>query len=102
MSRKTQKEMFQLIETWQQSGLSQREWCLQHDISVSGLQYWIRRFKKSKQVPDVSDDPGFVQLVVPSRNSSSHLPWCELRMADGVTLCFHQPLSADFIRSLLR
>ena len=42
--------MFELIEQWQQSGLSQKAFCEQHSIRYYVFQYWYRRYRKQHVV----------------------------------------------------
>jgi UDP-N-acetylmuramoylalanine-D-glutamate ligase len=45
-SRKTQQEIEQLISGYQESGLSRREYCEQHKIPVTTLDYYRQRHRK--------------------------------------------------------
>jgi len=42
--------MFELIEQWQQSGLSQKAFCEQHSIRYYVFHYWYRRYRKQHVV----------------------------------------------------
>jgi transposase-like protein len=50
--RKNQKyskeEMYQAIELWQESGLSQRKFCSSENLSVKTFSYWLRKYRKEK------------------------------------------------------
>ena len=37
------------IERWQQSGLSQKEYCKQHELTFSSFGYWRARLNRSKR-----------------------------------------------------
>lgn len=39
------------IEEQRSSGLTQKQWCDEKGVSVSGLRYWIQRLKKEIQKP---------------------------------------------------
>lgn len=41
---RTEAKMFPLVEAWQHSGQTQKVFCAEHDLSVSGLTYWLRRY----------------------------------------------------------
>ena len=99
MLSSNQQQMFDSIGQWQRSGLSQKAWCEQNNITYSSFHYWYRRFRNQQpgNKPVTGDD--FVQLLVQDRSSGS--PWCELELGKGQKLLFHQPVSAAFIRSLL-
>jgi hypothetical protein len=51
---------------WQASGQSQREYCLQHELQLSGFTYWRRRLRNPDPVP------GFVPVRLDDCVSS---PW---------------------------
>ena len=36
---------------WQQSGLSQRDYCKQHKLTFSSFGYWRKRLKTSESIP---------------------------------------------------
>ena len=51
-NRRTEEEWFQLIQECRTSGLSDKEWCRQNNVSLSNFYYHIRRLtKKACQVP---------------------------------------------------
>jgi hypothetical protein len=46
---KLQEQMFQLVEEYQQSGRSQKEFCSQQGISLAKLNYWISKYRQERQ-----------------------------------------------------
>ena len=40
--------MFQAIELWQESGLSQVKFCSGEKLSVKTFSYWLRKYRKEK------------------------------------------------------
>lgn len=99
MSTSNQQKFFENIIRWQQSGLSQKAWCEENDIAYSSFHYWYRRFRNQQAGNKQKSADGFVQLMVEDR--SMGIPWCELVLSSGQRLFFHQPVPAEFIRSLL-
>lgn len=99
MSTSNQQQFFEGIIRWQQSGLSQKAWCEQNNVSYGVFHYWYRRFRNWHSENKVDAKDGFVQLQVQDRLTGT--PWCELVLANGQKLFFHQPVPAEFIRSLL-
>jgi hypothetical protein len=99
MSSINQQQMFNSIEQWQRSGVSQKAWCAEKDVPYSVFHYWYRRFRNLHPENKKSATDSFVQIKVPDHWSG--IPWCELVLTNGQKLIFHQPLSAEFIRSLL-
>lgn len=99
MQKSNQQKMFESINHWQQSGLSQKAWCENHNITYSTFHYWYKRYRN--QHGDISPkDPaeGFVQLLVGDDPGSG---WCELVWGEGRKLVFHQPVSAEFLKALM-
>ena len=44
--RRTEQEQYDMIMECRQSGLSDHQWCLEHDINPGTFYNWIRRFRK--------------------------------------------------------
>jgi hypothetical protein len=99
MSTSIQQQMFDGIQQWQRCGLSQKAWCEQNNVSYGVFHYWYRRFRNQHSENKVDTKDGFVQLQVQDRLSGT--PRCELVLANGQKLFFHQPVPAAFIKSLL-
>ncbi|WP_299735738.1 hypothetical protein [uncultured Endozoicomonas sp.] len=55
VQRKQLQELWQQrVNNWQQSGLSQTEWCKQHQLNIHQLSYWKRKLSQqpeSKIIP---------------------------------------------------
>jgi hypothetical protein len=90
-----EEQMFERIGHWQQSGLSQKSWCKQNNIAYATFQYWYKRFRSAAEQEPVND---FVPLII-DRASASY--WCELIGTGGKRIVFHQPVSAEFLNTLM-
>ena len=44
--RRTEQEPYDMIMECRQSGLSDHQWCLEHDINPGTFYNWVRRFRK--------------------------------------------------------
>lgn len=55
------------IETWRQSGKSQREFCEERGIPLSTFQWWRKRLRE--QTEQDREDPGFVEVALRPRQS---------------------------------
>ena len=44
--RRTEQEQYDIIMECRQSGLSDHQWCLEHDINLGTFYNWVRRFRK--------------------------------------------------------
>jgi len=99
MQLTVQQKMFKGIDRWRQSGLSQRAWCEKNNVGYGTFHYWYRRYRQIEPpVPCAGD--GFVRLMVEEEAGSSG-SWCELVLADGRRLVFHQAVGADFLNLLI-
>ena len=103
-SSEAEQQMFTMITCWQQSGLTQKDYCEQHSIRYHVFHYWYKKYRDAQ----LSDkQPGFVPLqvtppssatVVTTPSSAAHT---EIILPDGRRLLFHQPVSADYLKALI-
>ena len=74
MSQTTREHKNQLwtdrITSWQQSGLSQRAYCEQHQLVLGTFVYWRSRLKKLK-AGDLADKPSFLPVTIKQKNHDS-------------------------------
>lgn len=78
------KEQYQLIMQCRQSGLSDHQWCLEHDIHPGTFYNWVRRLRQN---PD---------LIIPERTEPQTL-WNFPFMALLCGFLMEQILSCLFI-----
>jgi hypothetical protein len=89
------EQMFVSIASWQQSDLSQKEWCRRQDIAYHIFHYWYRIYREEHSQTD--HDNSFVKLSVkPEANAS-----CEVVFTDGTKILFREPVTVQFLKSLL-
>jgi hypothetical protein len=89
------EQMFTSIASWQQSDLSQKEWCRQQDIAYHIFHYWYKAFRNEH--PQPGNDNSFVRLSVkPEANAS-----CEVVFNDGTKILFREPVTVHYLKSLL-
>jgi hypothetical protein len=91
-----QEQMFNHIEQWQQSGLTQKAFCQQTDLPYHIFHYWYKRYRHQESPPGSS----FIKLDI-SQGVSYSLPQAELILPDGKRFLFHQPLSIDYLKALI-
>lgn len=101
-SEETQQQMFSMIGCWQQSGLGQKAWCEQQSIRYHVFHYWYKKYK-DMQLSD--EKAGFIPLHLPSSAAPIIPPpagaHTEMVLVDGRRLLFHQPVSADYLKTLI-
>ena len=83
--------MFDMVERWQASGLSQARFAIQEGCHLAKLQYWIR---KHRTPIDQSND--FIQIGgLPGAN-------IHLRLPNGVELSLSAQTPAAYLKSLIQ
>jgi len=81
--------------SWQQSGQSQKQFCLQNKIGYHVFHYWYKVYRDRQ--PATSG--AFVSIdIAPQHQHQAHV---ELHLIDGKRLVFHQPVSAEFLKALI-
>ena len=88
-------QMFHHIKQWTLSNLSQKDYCLQHQLTYHSFHYWYKRYKNNDQSTPVTS---FIQLQVQPKTLQ---PLVELLLADGKRILFHQLVSSDYLKALI-
>jgi len=82
------------IKGWEQSGLSHRVYCRQHQLALSTFYQWKKRLSgNSFSSSEPSTLPEFIDLSVPSipLSNQDNLSWdIELSLGSGVVLRLSQ------------
>ena len=73
--------MYDLVEQWQQSGMSQKQFSAEHNIKLPTFMYWVKKYRMNKQ-----DDPGFARVELSQHNFSSTTARIEIALADGLVV----------------
>lgn len=93
--RFTPDQRRQIVESYQQSSLTQSQFAAQAGISVSGLQQWLRQAAKAK-----ADPTPFVQ--VPNLMATAVRPGaCRLQLPNGVAVELRPGFDPTELRLLL-
>ena len=71
--------MFTLVRQWRESGLTRKEFCTQHGISLAKFGYWIARWKENQS----GGESGFI-LMDPTR--PGEMPVISVVYPNGVRL----------------
>jgi hypothetical protein len=90
-------EMYSRIRSWQQSGLSQKAWCEQHQIKYHVFHYWYKRYR---QQPSPAIQNPFIPLQL-SSCPTTNTACLELILVDGRRLLFHQPVNPDYLKAIM-
>src|SRR5690606_3402939 len=63
--------MFTLVRQWGESGLTRKEFCLQHGITMGKFSYWISRWKEDQSGGDNKLPYKFSYVLVDNRGRKS-------------------------------
>jgi hypothetical protein len=99
MQRRTSEAWRELIQSWQASELTQKQFCAQYSIAYSAFHYWFKKFRKT--LPEVN--PGFAPVKMAASKSSGNggQVLIELVLPDGKRVNFFQGIDVQFLRDLL-
>ncbi len=87
--------MFSKIREWQESGLNQKAFCEQYNVSYSNFHYWYKRFRDAS--PPAAG--GFVPLQIPDTGAGI---FASILFSNGHIIQLHQNVNPDYIKELLR
>jgi hypothetical protein len=89
------QQMFTHITQWQQSGLTQKSYCIQNNIGYHIFHYWYKCYRDNYSP---AKQTSFIPLQV---QPASTIPMVELLLSDGKRILFHQMVSSDYLKSLI-
>jgi hypothetical protein len=93
----TKPDWRQLIDQWQQSGLSGSQFCTEHNLVYHQFMYWKQKFGKSA-VSSPADKRSSFAKVVPQAESGSGLT---LNLPNGIVIRNISDLNVDLVGRLL-
>jgi len=78
------------ISSFQESGLSRKEWCLQNEIPLSTFGYWSRKLQTESSMTGSNSEPVFARLP-----SEQELCSGEHTGKAPVTICFSEDIRIE-------
>lgn len=121
---KTEQEMFPLVKSWLESGLTQKQFCHTHQLPVHILVYWVGRYRKAKphkaiankavttiskpaeRVTATDNTAGFIRLASPPQTPA--LPTAniatgnmEVVLPTGAVIRFSTTVPVSYLTELL-
>ncbi len=75
------QEMYNLVEQWQQSGLSQKQFSRENNIKLATFGYWVKKHKINQQ-----GETGFARVELGRQSLTSTLPRIEIGLGDGLVI----------------
>lgn len=96
--KQTQEDMFRMITSWKQSGLSQKAYCEQNNIPYHVFHYWYKRYRDQQ---GAVNDGTFVPLNVKPSTFPVSNSAIEILLPDGKRILFHQSVGPDYLKALI-
>lgn len=87
------EQRISMIADWLQSGLSQKQYCLQNHIGYQVFHYWHKAYRRQQS----SCGGSFVTVEM----QAPQQPNVEVLLADGKRIIFHQAVSVAFLKALI-
>jgi hypothetical protein len=91
------QQMFEMIEQWKQSGLSQNSFCEQQSMRFHKFYYWYKCYRRQHETMDNKSER-FVKLKIEKPLVASSV---EVHFPGGVQVLFHEPVSSNYLKALI-
>jgi hypothetical protein len=96
------QQMFRLIEQWQQSGFSQKAYCEEQSIRYHVFHYWYKRYRQEHTIAtqpgvDNNNKSSFVKVQIAKPAAGA----VEIHYPGGLRICFHEPVSSNYLKALI-
>jgi transposase-like protein len=91
------RQMLELIEQWQQSGLSQKAFCQQQSIRSHSFYYWYKRYRQ-QHASSQNNNSSLVELQIEKSAAASSI---EINYPGGIRVIFHDPVSSNYLKALI-
>ncbi len=89
---RTREQKEEIIQQWQQSGKSRKEFCQEHGITYNSLGGWCKQFRDKKA------STGFSEVKV---NSYSGI-FAQVHLPGGIRIDFFHSIPNEYFQSLIR
>ncbi|MBT7349840.1 hypothetical protein HN803_03530 [candidate division WWE3 bacterium] len=104
VSQMYKAEMYDLIERWDSSGLTQKNFCLQEGVSVSTFGYWRKRYIEYRQESfhcSNTDHKRFLSVEQIPAEQSEGYGKISIRYPNGVELSCPDGMTLNQLRTLI-
>ena len=91
------RQMFEMIEDWQQSGLTKKAYCQQQSIKRHSFYYWYKCYRTEHENAG-NNSGGFAKLKIDKAVIAASV---EIYFPSGVRLLFHEPVSSSYLKALI-
>ena len=92
------QKKFAMVRDWMESGLSQTAYAQEMNISFHQLNYWVRKYEKSKK--QVEKPKGFIKLPESVKQSLPENIFSEVIFANGNRLRFYNQVDISQLKNI--
>ena len=99
----TKAIMYGYVNRWQNSSLTQKEFCKAEGINFYRFKYWRTQLKKAKEIatlPATTIKEEFIPIEVPKFQSD--LPEVEITYPNNTKISFGKGIQADQVKELIK
>jgi len=93
------QEMHAVMQTYQESGLTQQQFCHQQHLPRSTFQYWWHHFRKHTQNQPEGHSSGFISVNV--ETSSPLSCGCRITFPNGICIDFNGTVDPRMLLTLV-
>lgn len=91
---KLQKEMFGIVEQWEQGSESKKSFCIANNLTICKLDYWLKKYRSTKTPTD------FVEIK-PNRKPVKKEQIVKFHFSGGVLAEVPSELAINFMNQLI-
>jgi transcriptional regulator with XRE-family HTH domain len=91
--QESEKDNFEMIDSWKKSGLSQKEFCKRAGIGYHIFHYWLKKYKSGSK----TGTSGFVSLHI---SETINTVTAEIILPNGTRILL-KSVDSSYIRSLI-
>ena len=99
------EQKFAMIIRWQESGMTQKQFAEQENISMNHFQYWFKRFKKANEPVSrqgKKNPEKFIRFQAPEKNILPGTIFSEVIFANGNRVKFYHAMDILQLKQLAR
>ena len=91
-SWRTREQKEEIIQQWQESGKSRKEFCEEHQVSYNSLVGWCKQFKDQKAAS------GFTEVKMKEVSGL----YAQVHLPGGIRIDFFRVVPVEYFQSLVR
>lgn len=99
-NQELKEEKFAMVCRWQESGLTQKQFTLQENVSMNNFQYWFKRYKKQNN-PTEEQRGSFIKLPVSEKAERKENVFLEITLSNGTNMRFFNPVDVSQLKKLV-